>query len=118
MKNDKRETKGIAVQLMALGLIVPFFAASLALAEDEDTSASMYLVFDPDTGEFITVNDPTRSQQHVADQEAIMSGVTTNSDTVDPGAFMTGIDKLWLPALIAALAAVLLGGFFWLRRKR
>ena len=102
---------------MVLGMTAPFFAASLALAEDEDTSASVYLVFDPDTGEFITVNDPTRSQQHVADQEAIMSGVAV-SDSADSGDYLTGISKSRLPVLIAALTALLLGGFFWLRRNR
>ncbi|MBT8099741.1 MAG: hypothetical protein KJO82_08325 [Gammaproteobacteria bacterium] len=117
MINDIRKLKGIAVHLLALLLFMPLFPASVAVAADEDTAASVYLVFDPDTGEFITVDDPDRSQMHAEQQEAIMSGVAAADDSAQ-GLTAAGHNKLRSSLMIAVLAAVLVGGFVALRRRR
>lgn len=118
--NDICKIRGAAVQLLAVLTIVPIFTAPPALAADEDTAASVYLVFDPDTGEFITVDDPDRSQMHAEQQEAIMSGVTPDDA---PGGTATdvpatGDNSARLAVFIAALAAILVGGYIWLIRRR
>lgn len=41
--------------LVLIGWTVP------AAAEDEDSSTSVYLVFDPETGEFVTSDDPNHA---------------------------------------------------------
>ena len=65
--------------LLCLVLFVSVIHGGLAGAADDDTQASVYLVFDPETGEFVTVDDPSLTAQHKAqqDQEAIDSVVET-----------------------------------------
>lgn len=98
--------------LLCLFLILSIFIATPASAADEDTQASVYLVFDPDTGEFVTVDDADATAQHKAkiDQEAIESGIEVeNSPDKAP--------LTWHPGGIAALV-ILLGGAVWFMRKR
>ncbi len=97
--------------LCCLVLFVSVIYAGPAGAADDDTQASVYLVFDPETGEFITVDDAAVTAQHKAqlDQEAIESVV----ETAD------GSDDSLLAWLIgAALVAILLGGAAWSKRNR
>ncbi len=100
--------------LCCLVLFVSVIYAGPAGAADDDTQASVYLVFDPETGEFITVDDAAVTAQHKAqqDQEAIESVVETadGSDGSDDS----------LPAWLigAALVAILLGGAAWSKRNR
>ena len=94
-----------------LVLLLPVMYAGSADAADDDTQASVYLVFDPETGEFVTVNDANVTAQHKAqqDQEAIDSVVETTA----------AADELPKTRIVgAALVALLLGGAIWLKRKR
>ncbi len=97
--------------LCCLVLFVSVIYSGPAGAADDDTQASVYLVFDPETGEFITVDDAAVTAQHKAqqDQEAIESVV----ETAD------GSDDSRLTWLIGgALIAILLGGAAWSKRNR
>lgn len=85
------------------------------LAADEDTQASVYLVFDPETGEFVTVDDPSVTAQHEAalDQEAIESVADTSitgGETVAANLPLTWIVGAAIVALLGA------AGFAWSRR--
>jgi hypothetical protein len=102
----------IVASLLCLFLLLSIFIAGPASAADEDTQASVYLVFDPDTGEFVTVDDAGATAQHKAriDQEAIESGIEVeNSPDKAP--------LTWRPGGIAAIV-ILLGGAVWFMRKR
>ncbi len=105
--------------LFCLVLFVPVFFAGSAGAEDDDTQASVYLVFDPETGEFLTVDDASITAQHKAqqDQEAIDSIVETGDGA---GASTAGnaADSPMTRIIGAALIVILLGGAVWLRRIR
>lgn len=108
----KRSSINRITLMLAVSLAVSLLSFGVALAADEDTSSSAYLVFDPDTGEFITVHDPNRTQQHIADQEAITS--------VAPGAEVgkgarASIAQLTVAVLAGAAA---LGGAWLVRRRR
>lgn len=97
--------------LLCLVLLLSVIHVANVDAADEDTQASVYLVFDPDTGEFVTVDDPNLTSQHKAqlDQEAIESVI----DIED------GAGKLPLTWPIgAALIALLLGVTAWVWRCR
>ena len=74
-----------------------------ALAADDDTTSSVYLVFDPETGEFLEINDEDRSKQkHAALDPA---DATLARET----------KKLPLPVGLAIIAALLLAYFAWAR---
>lgn len=49
-----------------------------AYGADDDLTSSAYLVFDPETGEFVTVQDPDRTRQ---DHAARDPAAAPNSDT-------------------------------------
>ena len=74
-------------------------SSSDALAEDEDTTASVYLVFDPETGEFLEINDEDRSKQKHAALEPTDAALARESN------------KLSLPVGLAIIAALLLAYF-------
>ncbi len=101
--------------LLCLVLFVSVIYAGSAGAADDDTQASVYLVFDPETGEFITVDDPAVTAQHQAQQkqEAIDSVV----DTAD-GTSVGDTSKSRLTWIIGAAVIVLLLGAAWLQRNR
>ncbi len=97
--------------LFCLVLLVSVIYAGPAGAADDDTQASVYLVFDPETGEFMMVDDPAVTAQHKAqqDQEAIDSVIESED----------GADASPTTRIIgAALVVLLLGGAIWLQRKR
>ena len=100
-----------AALLFCLGLFVSVIYAGPASAEDDDTQASVYLVFDPETGEFMTVDDASITAQHKAqqEQEAIDSVVKTAD-----GASESPMTRI----IGAALIVLLLGGAVWLQRNR
>ena len=101
----------LASVLFCLVLIVPVIYVGSAGAEDDDIQASVYLVFDPDTGEFVTVDDASITAQHTAqqDQEAIDSVVeTADGPSESRTTWMIG----------AALMVILLGGAVWSKRNR
>ena len=101
----------IACVLCCLVMFVSAICSGPASAADDDTQASVYLVFDPETGEFVTVDDAAVAAQHKAqqDQEAIESVVeTADGPDESPLAWLIG----------AALIAILLGGAAWSKRNR
>ncbi len=79
-----------AFRLIGCMLLVLAVTAGTVHAADEDTAASAYLVFDPETGEFQTTQDIKRNSMHQAQQEAIDSiapveGVSPPAVTATPG---------------------------------
>ncbi len=97
-------------------MFVSVICSGPASAADDDTQASVYLVFDPETGEFITVDDAAVTAQHKAQQEQeAIDSVVDAADGTSVGD--TGNSQLtWL--IGAALVAILLGGAAWLKRNR
>ncbi len=102
-----------------LVLFVSVIYAGSAGAADDDTQASVYLVFDPDTGEFVTVDDASTTAQHKAqqDQEAIDSIVETG-DGAAASTAGNAADSPMTRIIGAALIVILLGGAVWLWRNR
>lgn len=107
--------------LVSVTLLASVMVAGSALAADEDTQASVYLVFDPETGDFITVDDPSVTAQHAAaqKQEEIDSGTAAAdaSAPADTGGEASGQPPMAL-AIGAAVAVLVLGGFIWMRRGK
>lgn len=97
----------VIIACLTLGLLCLTSAA--VQAADEDTQASVYLVFDPDTGEFIEVEDGGGSSQH----EPLAS-----DDGNGAAAETAGAANPPLTWLAGAAVIVLLGGaaFAWIRR--
>lgn len=101
--------------LVACTCLLGFAAPWCTYAEDEDTSSQVYLVFDPETGEFITSHDPNAA---LPTQTGLESSQASESES--PGA--PGERHGGKPMLLAAAAAiVVLGGasvaFLRSRRK-
>lgn len=89
-----------------LGLALP------APAADDDLTSSAYLVFDPETGEFVTVQDPDRTKQnHAARDPANVASnqVTASADTAGE---MSPLGA----AVVVAVA--LLGAAVWFQLKK
>jgi hypothetical protein len=87
-------------------------------AADEDTAASVYLVFDAETGEFITVEDDggnARVDQET--QESIDAGLPHASvaDGASDGSKSTSLKN---PIIGGAIGALIVGGFFAWRRSQ
>ena len=78
-------------------------ASSDALAADDDTTSSVYLVFDPETGEFLEINDEDRSKQNHAALDPADAVLTLKTE------------KLPLPYGLAIIAVVLAAYFGWAR---
>ncbi len=105
--------------LCCLVMFVSVVCSGPASAADDDTQASVYLVFDPETGEFVTVDDASVTAQHKArqDQEAIDSVVETTDGAGTSIAGDAGESPMtWI--IGAALIVILLGGAVWLQRNR
>ncbi len=86
----------------------------VAQAGDEDLTSSVYLVFDPETGEFLEVNDQKRTlQDHEARDpaDAALAHGVSNSGPVLPA-------KLSLPVGLAIGAALLTAIIAWRRVSR
>jgi hypothetical protein len=103
------------VALLALGL--------QARASDEDMTTSAYLVFDPETGQFVTVHDPDRSRQHAEEQpvaEAAQNGNGATPRADGSGAADRTEGGQSVPAVAAAgvgVALAVAAVFVWFRRK-
>jgi len=78
-------------------------SSSDARAADDDTTSSVYLVFDPETGEFLEINDEDRSKQKHAALDPTNAALTLKTK------------KLPLPFGIAIIAAVLAAYAGWAR---
>lgn len=124
------------LRLQALALLagVMLFSAALllslpAFAADEDTQASVYLVFDPETGEFVTVHDTQGAAKAQETQEAIDSvaaadpsagGGSGGGDAVagtSDAAAQTQTSPALIAGLVVAALAVAGGAVFLLRRN-
>ncbi|MDH3533442.1 MAG: hypothetical protein OEO82_10975 [Gammaproteobacteria bacterium] len=108
--------------LVSVTLLASVMIAADAFAADEDTQASVYLVFDPETGEFVTVDDPSVTAQHAAaqKQEEIDSGTAGAVDAAaatDAAGAASGQPPMVL-AIGAAVAVLVLGGVIWMRRGK
>ncbi len=82
-------------------------------AEDEDLDSTVYMVFDPETGELIIVEEPSRASRYHNPQDAApIQAVTdpaTDSAESDPFSLVLG----------GAVALGLLGGAVaWMRKSR
>lgn len=97
----------VIIACLAVGALC--LANAVVHAADEDTQASVYLVFDPETGEFIEVEDGGGSSQHepLAGDDASASAADTASAANPPLTWIAG-----------AAVLVLLGAaaFAWVRR--
>jgi hypothetical protein len=95
---------------ICLGLLWPsiLLTVNLAHAGDDDLTSSVYLVFDPETGEFVSVADANRAKQK---HEALEPGETA---TIKPA------DKPSLPPSVGIAVAVglLLSAIAWVQIKR
>ena len=97
---------------LCLAVIAP---VDVAQAEDEDLTASVYLVFDPETGEFMEVNDPDRTRQNhdaqdPADVTLAALGASNSGSVLGP--------KSSLLAGLAIGAALLAAIIAWRRFSR
>lgn len=90
----------ICLASLCLAVIV---SSNDARAADDDTTASVYLIFDPETGEFLEVNDEDRSKQKHAALDPADAALTLRAK------------KLPLPFGLATIAAVLAAYFGWAR---
>lgn len=99
--------------LMTMGVTVGTIHAA-----DEDTAASVYLVFDPETGEFQTSEDLNRNSLHRSQQEAIDS--VTPADVVSSPA-VTETFGWWSPkvvgGIILGVLVLLSAGYIRVRQR-
>lgn len=96
--------------LLWLAMMLP---ATVARAGDEDLTSSVYLVFDPDTGEFVTVEDQDRTRQdHEAQEPATAAGghSPSNGQSDSP--------SLASPAAVALGFGLLAGIMVWVQIKK
>jgi LPXTG-motif cell wall-anchored protein len=108
-----------AGRLLVAGLVALLAWHPPVVAEDEDTSAAVYLVFDPETGEFVTQDDPNAALPNLTGLEN--SGAATSRGHGPAAASSDTAAATTSTPLYAALGvAVLLvgGGLVALRRKR
>jgi hypothetical protein len=92
---------GLALLAGLLAIATPAWSA------DEDTSSSVYLVFDPETGEFKTEHDPNMTQAEQATQEAIESVADVPADAALSDSAVGGSDKTTAGASWLTLAVVI-----------
>jgi len=91
--------KNIVIRLAAFCLVslIPFTAVWSA---DEDMISQVYLEFDPETGTFVTTQDPTlmnNKSQHAAGQSKQIEQIQQNQDML-----VSGQDSADNPASVAA----------------
>lgn len=112
----------VVAGVICLILCQTWLQVGVLYAADEDTQASVYLVFDPETGEFITVDDPTVTAQHEAalTQEEIESVADTTVAADAKDRVTVAAASLPVTGIVAAVVAILLAGgaFAWSRRKQ
>ena len=101
----------VCLVCLCLAVIAP---VEVAQAEDEDLTSSLYLVFDPETGEFMEVNDPDRTRQNHDAQDpaavALAQGASNSWPVLGP--------KSSLPAGLAIGAVLLAAIIAWRRFSR
>ena len=113
-----RQPALIAGLVLLAGLLA---IAAPAWSADEDTSSSVYLVFDPETGEFKTEHDPNMTQAQQATDEAIdsVADVAPPADTGAGGSETKTAGASWLTlAVIVGLVALMVPLFVLLRNRK
>lgn len=111
-----RAAAGFLPVAALLGLATGFALPGTVLAEDEDTSASVYLVFDPETGEFITEDHPEAALPHQTGLEE--PGLANAEQAADGAEDASEQSAATVSIVIAASVLLLGGGFFLVRRSR
>ena len=103
---------GIVINLVAF-CVAALLAAIPLWAEDEDLDSTVYIVFDPETGELITVEEPSgKKKPHTLTNAAPAQG------TQDPTADAAESEPVSL-ILAGFLALGLMGGaIVWIRKSR
>ena len=98
--------------------LIPFCLTALmpvspVYAGDEDLNTGVYLVFDPETGEFITVEEQTGARRNHDSQAAPSNQGAQHPTPASP-------QNLQFPLLAGSVLALgLLGGsIVWLRKSR
>ena len=86
----------------------------LVQAADEDLTSSVYLVFDPETGDFVTVHDADRTLQNLEAQEPAAAAVGSSPTSGQPAATSS------LPIAVGIVIGVglLAGVLVWTRKKK
>ncbi len=99
-------------------VVVTFCVAALMpviplWAEDEDLDSTVYLVFDPETGELITVQEPSITSRYHNPQDAAPTQAVTDSADASSESDLS-------PLLLGGVLALgLLGGAIaWIRKSR
>lgn len=108
---------------MCLALLAGVTAGALwaplqARAEDEDTSSSVYLVFDPETGDFVTMDDPDAA---LPNQTGLEPHAAPSPHASGHGADDESVEDAPVAVIVLAGLGLLvaLGGFLFLfLRKR
>ncbi len=103
---------GIAIYVVAICVAVLMPAIPL-WAEDDDLDSTVYMVFDPETGELKTVQEPSITSRYhsskAADSTQAATGSAAAPSESDPVALLLG----------GAVALGLLGGAIaWIRKSR
>lgn len=97
----------------AAALLVAAAMPSAVVAEDEDSSTQVYLVFDPETGEFIKSHDPDAA---LPPQTGL--GSTAPADPDASGGSSSGSSTSMMAAIAAALLIAGGAGFTIMRLRR
>ncbi len=103
---------GIAVIFVAT-CVAALVAATPVRAEDEDLDSTVYMVFDPETGELITVEEPSgKKKPHPPTSASAASG---KQDAVADSS-----ESKPVPLLLGGILAIgLMGGAAaWIRKRR
>ncbi len=98
---------------VAVFLVAALLPVSPLRAEDEDLDSTVYMVFDPETGELITVEEPSgRKKPHTSTDAAPPQGT---QDSTVAAAEAKPVSLL----LAVAVALGLMGGAIaWIRKSR
>lgn len=110
--------KPFVLVFLSFFAVACLFAATAAEAEDEDMTSSLYLVFDPETGEFVEEADPDRVKQDHAAREVDSGGTGAKDATTTTNADEnSGATFVWIASAAAALL-LLVGGAIWSQRRK
>ncbi|MDX1499009.1 MAG: hypothetical protein R3176_03875 [Woeseiaceae bacterium] len=114
-----RPDRRAAVLALAFLLLAAGIGIALpALAADEDTQASVYLVFDPETGEFVTVHEGAGDSQAAGDAGGgTGAAAAARPDPGAAGAPAVATNPTFIAGLVVA-AVLVLGGAAWYRKSR
>lgn len=110
--------KPLLLVFLSYFAVACIFAATAVEAEDEDMTSSLYLVFDPETGEFVEEADPDRVKQEHAAREVGSGGTGAHDATTTTGTDEnSGATFAWIVSGAAALLLLVAGGIWNQRRK-